>query len=74
LTLVSGAFLFSGSIPVNASKTLAVSQTSSGATGRQRPEKTRECINFPLSNGSERLGEFPAALDLLSTANIHGDV
>ena len=34
LTLVSGGFLFSGSCPVNASRTLAVSPARNGATGR----------------------------------------
>jgi len=36
LTLVSGGFLFSGSCPVNASRTLAVSPARSGATDRRR--------------------------------------
>ena len=61
LTLVSGGFLFSGSCPVNAARTLAVSPAKSGARGRRRPGKTqftaqaRPSSFFALAHGTRGL-------------------
>ena len=51
LALASGGFLFSGSCPINAARTLAVSPAKSGATGSWRPGKMRLC-STPCASGN----------------------